>query len=152
MSEKPWLLIVKLRHDRSQAGDYSLLDPSSVVVLRGSCLGKADNARATQAGNRARNPVKPYGDTPLGRYRPAPITVFSPHHPRLGAYGIELIGEAGPALVAMAERTGLWVHAGRGDGRLVPTYGCLRLLDRDMAAMARLVGRGLVRVTIAEVP
>lgn len=152
MSDTPWLLTAHLRHDRAQPGEFRLIDPAGSPVLVGACLGKADGQQAAKVGNPSRNPVRPYGDTPLGRYAPARLTTFNPPHPRLGLYGIELIGEAGPALAAMAERAGLWVHGGRGDGRLVPTYGCLRLLDRDMAAVARRVGGDLVRVTIAEVP
>ncbi len=152
MIENPWLLTAHLRRDRATPGEFRLTDPAGSPVLVGTCLGKADNEKAAKVGNAARDPLKPYGDTPVGDYAPARVTTFKPPHPRLGLYGIELIGEAGQALGAMAERSGLWVHGGRGDGRLVPTYGCLRLLDRDMAAVARRVGDDLVRVTIDLVP
>jgi len=152
MSPNPdtWTLRVSLPRDRRQSGDFELLDAAGNKVLVGGCLGKADNEQAIKAGNAARDPIRPYGDTPSGLYRPARVLHLVPRHQRMGDYAIPMIGAAGQALGAMAARTGLYVHAGRGDARLVPTYGCLRLLDRDMLAIQRRVGDSLITVEIAE--
>lgn len=145
-----WTLRVTLPRDRRQSGDFALIDPAGNTMLVGGCLGKADGDRALQAGNPARDPIQPYGDTPTGRYAPAQILPLVPRHPRMGDYAISMIGVDGQARQAMARRTGLYIHGGRGDGRLVPTYGCLRLLDRDMLAIERRVGRGWIVIEIGE--
>lgn len=152
MSPNPdtWTLRVTLPRDRRQSGDFSLIDPAGNTMLVGPCLGKADNQRAMEAGNINRDPVRPYGDTPAGHYKPTRIQHLVPAHHRMGVYVIAMVGSAGQALAAMTERTGLYVHGGRGDARLWPTYGCLRLLDRDMLAIQRRVGDALIAIEIGE--
>lgn len=169
---------VTLPHDRTRPGRLLLLsdagappaDPAfrpSVpargrVLLEAPCLGKADNGQALKNGNPDRDPVRPWGDTPTGTYRPAKVITFSPEHATLGRFAIALVGSGGQALEAMLERpdkprrTELYIHAtrsldeGRGETRLIPTYGCLRLLDADMAALAALLGDQAVAITIDE--
>lgn len=127
-------IVIKLPADRTQEGILVLYrDDLTVSVMR--CLGKADNQRAAEAGNPHRDPILPYGDTPLGAYAPASLEILNPPHPRMGSYVIPLTGIGGDAKAAMAARAGLAIHAGRGDERLVPTYGCVRLLDRDIEGL-----------------
>ena len=116
------------------------------------CLGKADNARATRAGNPDRDPTKPYGDTPAGVYAETSLVKFGAAHRRLGRAWIPIDGAEGQALRAVeGGRTGLGIHAGRGNDRLIPTYGCVRMLDREFDLLAHRVGRGPIVVTIVEV-
>jgi len=119
------------------------------------CYGKADNARAAEAGNPGRDPTRPYGDTPAGVFARTRVERFATPHPRLGRAWIPLApvaGQPGQAAAALANgREGLGIHAGRGDGELMPTYGCVRLGDRDFAVLARRIGDGAVEVTIEEV-
>jgi len=143
-------LIATLPHDRRYEGEFRLHNEAGNVVLAGGCLGKADNLRARDEGNPSRDPIQPYGDTPTGGYVPAKVLRYDPPHHRMGTFAIVLNGADGDALQArvLGKRTGLAIHGGRGDGRLVPTFGCLRLRDRDMAAIARIVGDDLVEVVI----
>lgn len=150
-------LVVSLPKDRRAAGRFSLLSPGGSVVAHGACLGKADNLRAKNEGNPDRKTTLPYGDTPTGRYKPARVMAFNPRHKVLGDWAIPMIGVEGDALEAMRDggeekppRTELYVHAGRGDEKLIPTYGCLRLLDRDLVKIVNIVGNELIEIEIAE--
>lgn len=114
--------------------------------------GKADNARAAAAGNAGRDPTLPYGDTPSGVYAPSRILPLAPPHPRIGALFLPLEGASGDAhLAKLRGRTGLGLHAGRGDGNLVATYGCLRVRDCHMAEIYDIVGGDEVLVTVHDV-
>lgn len=149
---------IELPADRRGIGNLRLL-PKAIVGSTSSqslqtglpqipCIGKADNARAADKGNPYRDPIRPFGDTPFGLYKPAPILRLEPTHARMGSYFLPLDGTAGEALKAASNgRNGLGIHGGRGD-RLVPTYGCIRLRDRDMAALAEAVGDCPVEVAI----
>jgi len=107
------------------------------------CYGQADLMAAIQHGNPQRDPLKPYGDTPLGRYRAVLGTVTPP----LRSYGphrvIELQPIDGDALkAAHAGRDGLWIHGGAPapDGiGLRPTHGCVRLSDRNQGELVSLL-------------
>ena len=127
-------ILAVLPADRTRPGWLRLLE-GTLLAFTARCLGKADNGRALARGNPTRDPVLPYGDTPSGIYSPAKAIAFDPPHPRMGRHAIPLIGVSGPALTAMTLRDQLYIHGGRGDDRLIPTFGCLRLLDRDMAAL-----------------
>lgn len=143
---------VFLPADRTKPGYLHLFDDDgSAQDLDLECLGKADNGRAAAEGNPSRDPTKPYGDTPSGRYERTRIVDFDAPHARMGRAWIPLTGETGDALEAMQRgRTGLGIHAGRGDGRLVPTYGCLRMLDHDFEVLAGALGDEEFRVTIED--
>ncbi|MBE0529519.1 MAG: hypothetical protein IH626_01745 [Rhodospirillales bacterium] len=144
-------LLAHLPKNRWQPGVARLFAPDGKPLLEMPCYGKADNARAMEAHNPDRNPTRPWGDTPAGVYAPARVTRFDPPHSTLGRYAILLEGVSGQALEAKANgRTDLAVHANRGDAKLMATYGCLRLYDRDMEAVAMAVGNDLVTVKIHE--
>lgn len=141
-----------LPKNRYDAGTARLLAADGAVVMDGiPCRGKADNFKAMDANNPLRDPTRPWGDTPTGAYEPARVTRFDPPHRSFGRYAILLEGVSGQALEARANgRTDLAVHGGRGDARLVTTYGCLRMFDRDLAAIAAAAGDDLVAVEILE--
>lgn len=146
---------IALPADRVRPGRLRLVSDGG-VLLDVPCLGKADSGRALKEGNPDRDPVKPYGDTPGGTYHAAKVVTFDPEHQRMGRHAIPLIGSGGPALKAMDLRTGLYIHAtpgndaNRGTDRLIPTFGCVRLLDADMAALAQRLGDNPVEIEISE--
>ncbi len=146
-------LDIILPRDRKYAGFFTLIDSEGVLVLAGRALGKADNGRAVTEGNPARRSVLPYGDTPTGDYHAARMIKLDPPHRRIGKLWIPLKGKSGDALQAIAEgRRKLGIHAGRldTDGRLVPTYGCVRFSDRDIEQLWGALNDVEVSITISE--
>jgi hypothetical protein len=136
-------LNVLLPADRTKLGRFSLIDGSGQQLL-GDCpvLGKADNAMALEHKNAERDPMKPFGDTPLGVY----VCVVIPASPNQHSYGpnrrLLLVPKSGPCVVAEdppACRRGIEWHGGGLNsafgywGGLRPTDGCLRSHDEDIA-------------------
>lgn len=117
-------------------GRLTLYSPGGSELLHElPCLGKAENARAAAHDNHDRDPLKPYGDTPLGRYN-GKLELFDPPHAVLGSAWIRLDPKSGDAMRARDNgRRGLGIHAGRGDKKLIPTFGCIRLSDKDFALL-----------------
>ena len=137
-------ILITLPADRAQPGKLTY-DQRTVP-----CLGKADNARAMANGNPMRDPTFPWGDAPTGLYASARPVWFATRTP-LGEAWIPLDGVQGDALAARHNgRTGLGIHAGRGSGRLIPTYGCIRLRARDFYGMIGVIGDQRVDVEIVE--
>ncbi len=150
-------IAVLLPKDRTRPGTLRLLDDAGTPMLAMPCLGKSDNAKALENDNPTRDPTKPWGDTPAGTYRPAKVRRFTPEHATLGPYAIPLIGIGGQALEAVkGGRTELYIHAtrtndgGRGEDRLIPTYGCLRIEDDDMRALVEVLGETMAEIEIAQ--
>lgn len=152
-------IIVELHRDRWHEGSLKLLEyegfgeGQAKELLSGiRCRGKADTARAERADNPTRDPTKPYGDFPTGDYKPTQLNIFTHPHARIGIGWIPLEGISGQALDALnGHRTGLGIHAGRGDERLVATYGCLRVRDTDFKKMHEIIGRKPVYVMCREI-
>ncbi len=147
-------ILVMLGHDRATAGTLVLID-KDIRILGAPCLSKADNQKAASMGNPSRDPRRPYGDTPAGRYViPVPITWAFDRHTTLGEAWIPLVleGAIGEQVECAKRnnRSGLLIHAGRGSGTLVPTYGCLRMLARDFFHLCSSIGANEVTVTIEE--
>lgn len=153
-------IVVKLppRTARQSPGTLRLLEESTgVELLACPCLGKADGQAAAAAGNPSRDPTKAEGDTPTGVYAAAkllPIAPSDPNHDHMGDWFLPLIGISGDAMRAKNNgRHGLAIHAGRGDDRLVPTHGCLRIRTLDMTALKdALAGRAVDEIAIDETP
>jgi hypothetical protein len=154
---------ITLPADRTKQGRLWLFMDEGLVGLADiPCLGKADNARAALEGNPSRDPLKPYGDTPTGRYRAVKAEERKPPHHRMGRYVIPLIGHAGDALLAtsprdgLPTRTGLYIHGGpaeaKYDAGLVPTLGCIRLRNRDIAMLFAKLDGMPVEIEIEEEP
>lgn len=141
-------IIITLPNNRIQPGRLMALN-GGVVEFTAECLGKADNGAAAQAGNPDRDPTKPFGDTPLGDYQPAGIVHLPPPAGHMGLLIIPLIGISLEALEAMQNgRKGLAIHGGRGDDKLIPTDGCVRLLDKDMAELSAFLGQETASISI----
>lgn len=150
-------ILVKLPplRERQDSGTLRLVDGAGHELLSCDCLGKADGKAAAAAGNPDRDPVLENGDTPTGLYaaaRALPIPPQDPNFTHMGAWFIPLNGVSGDAARAKnAGRKGLAIHAGRGDDRLVPTLGCLRLRDVHMAELdTALNGRQVDEIAIDE--
>lgn len=133
-------LIARLPAGRLTIGSLTLAEgPQELFMV--PCYGKADNAAATAAGNPTRDPLRPFGDFPLGLYRVTPYIIptdqrklLSPTFIRTyGPYGYLICDpEEGDARTAARNgRFGLRVHSGALDarGRLRATHGCLRCAD-----------------------
>ena len=145
-------LLILLPKNRTISGRASCLDPHGEILFDCQALGKADSQRAISENNVGRLPTRPYGDTPLGHYHPSRVIPLSPRHPRIGDLWIPLEGQSDDALLAMENgRTGLGIHAGRGDTKLVPTYGCIRLRDEDMRHIHSLAQDHQFKISIEEI-
>lgn len=147
-------IAVYLPTDRALPGFLRLWTPGGVPLLYDiPCRGKSDGQNAAANGNPKRDPTRPWGDTPAGLYATAPVTVFSPVHATLGRIAILLEGVSGDALRAKENgRTGLAIHAGRGNDRLMATYGCIRVFDRDMELIAGKILADDVSVDVIDIP
>lgn len=131
---------IRLPANRALTGTLRIIDEAGVVLFSCPCLGKADNARARAENNPTRDPLRRFGDTPLGLWRA-----------RIGrkmadtrTYGIHRVitleGLGGDALRACQNgRSGIWAHGGALDllRRLRPTFGCIRVADDHMAAILK---------------
>ena len=146
-------LIAELQEDRATPGRILGYDENGGNCFSAPCLGRADNQRAAQASNARRIAIRPDGDTPTGVYKPARLVRFEREHRRMGIGWLPLDGLFGQCCRALEMgRTGLGIHAGRGNTRLVPTYGCIRLLDKDFLELMERAGDQLIRTVIVEKP
>ena len=146
-------LVVTLPVNRVYSGYFVATDDDGKLLTSGRALGKADNGRARRENNLPRDPTKPYGDTPTGTYRRTKANIFALERDRYGKGTIALEGATGDALAAVeGGRTGILIHAGRDytDGRLVPTYGCLRVSPEDFDKIVEAAAGGWIYVTIEE--
>jgi hypothetical protein len=139
-------LIVSLPANREFEGRLTLEEENG-RVLAGPfpVCGLADRAAAGRHGNPSGQPLLPYGDTPLGRYRIAGIHATG----RKTSLSAELFGPHGVIVLtptagdaALADANGRFCIAIQGGTlgpgrRLRPTNGSLRLTDKDQRALVR---------------
>ncbi len=144
---QPGVLILRNDHDENNAFDFSC-----------ACYGKSDNAKAAEAGNESRNPLRPFGDIPKGVWKArvvpssGPGRVYGPHKRLL------LTAVSGDALTAMSpknadgdgDRYNILAHGGalNAAGNFRPTYGCLRLDDPDMKRLVDFIEAANLRTEI----
>jgi hypothetical protein len=135
---------VALFADRKRVGKLVAYNQDAVVFecpALGLSVGHAKNPK--------RDATRFRGDTPLGEYALTSVRNRGVYTRGIGRYSVHLDPVAGEALTAERNgRTGLLIHGGRGDQKLVPTFGCIRLLDKDMTALARLAGKSRFTVSI----
>jgi len=121
------------------------------------CLGRSDQKAANDVGNPSRDPLKRYGDLPVGGYQ---VTRSSPAQPtaaNLRSYGVgpvwHLDPKSGQALAAKNNgRFAILIHGGApaADGTsLRPTHGCLRVQESTVTALAKLDAQ--FHLTVVEV-
>lgn len=119
------------RHTR--AGTLTATTAGSSITAR--CLGMVDSAYAAQHNNPTRDPEHLGGVHPFGTYRVLHAIRYTPNDPDYHTYGpafLVLDPVDGEALSAKKNgRKGLAIHGGAqtDDGKLRPTYGCLRVPD-----------------------
>lgn len=135
---------VVLYRDRTKLGSVSW-GPTAEEACE--CYGKADNVQASIHGNKSRDPLRPFGDTPTGVYRGHPVASAGQDQGTLRKYGphgyISLDPISGDALQAKNNgRFGLLIHGGDPStkGQLRPTFGCIRLANDDMERLMTAVG------------
>jgi hypothetical protein len=140
---------VRVPRDRTRLGVLELIDAGGKTILGPvDCYCKADNASAAKFGNPSRNPERSHGDTPTGGYNAfvsTPPASFGPEY--LKKYGpnafLVMDPTSGQALRAKQNgRHGLLVHGGalNAQGKLRPTFGCVRVFDADMTRLLGLIG------------
>jgi hypothetical protein len=143
---------VSLPSDRHLTGTLTLVDDSGFACGPTlACLGKADNEMAIQHGNPTRNPLLPFGDTPLGVYNAICLVQHDANNPKLvHEYGtppsILLDEVSGDCLTAKRSgRAGIMIHTGalNQDGSMRPTFGCIRLVPEGMEWLIQEVGATL---------
>ena len=137
--------------NRARSGYFVATDEEGSLLAHGRCLGRADNRRAAKMGNPERKPRIPWGDTPTGTYEPTTAIMWALESDTYGKGWIPLTGATGDALAAVeGGRTGIAIHAGRDytDGRLVPTYGCLRVSSMDFDQIVTAAAGGEILVTV----
>jgi len=141
-----------LPKDRRRDGYLHLFDHAGQLLWADMpARGKADNANAAKHRNPDRVPTRPWGDTPAGRYKATKVIRYAPRHKTFGDRAILLEGISGDANKAKAGgRTGLAIHGGRGNDKLIATYGCVRVRDHDFEAIDLIIGDELVSITIQD--
>jgi hypothetical protein len=150
------------------------LPPIVLAVFR--AFFKADTARALAEGNPLRDTTHPYGDFPLGRWAISGCTDFNvdltpwqmfieDEHDGEDPFYLGAI-ESDDACWAFRDRTpmgqpkarrwGIDIHGGREapedyvyPHRMRPTFGCIRMLDRDLQNLIHLIGRRDIQLMIA---
>lgn len=132
-------ITITLPADRRQLGVLLVDDPP----FECRCLGLADSAAAFAHGNPKRDPLKHYGDTPLGSYEASLGGVMQPRR----SYGPDPVvilhpssGDAEKA--ALAGRSGLLIHGGdpAADGKsLRPTHGCIRVDNSSQKQLVEMI-------------
>lgn len=144
-------ILIKLPKNRIEPGALELFDESNGLMARMAARGKADHYRAIQASNPDRLPILPYGDTPAGDYAETHIVIFDEVNERLGRGWIPMLPVSGEALRAQENgRTGLGIHGGRGNTRLIATYGCVRIFDTDFDYLAEVIGTDSITITVED--
>jgi hypothetical protein len=112
-------IVVELPTDRRKLDRLTLKDDAGeVLAVPFDAYGKSDNLTAINHGNASRDPLVPYGDTPLGSYEvpramaTGPSTNCPDHsYGSSGALVLRPVG--GQPLTAGANgRTGLLIHSG----------------------------------------
>ena len=146
-------ILVELPPKRTKVGLISIRQDNRQIWGTAACYGKADDQSAAAHGNPLRDPLKPFGDTPLGVYncvigRPA-LTPKIVHSYGPNGY-IVLQPVSGAAKLAEKNgRFGLLIHGGdlNAAGKLRPTFGCVRVPNDKMkllmAAIEPLIKDGV---------
>jgi hypothetical protein len=152
---------VVLPADRTKLGTYTIVDVDGNVQFGPvPCLGLADQATATAHNNPSRDPLFPFGDTPLGLYGVTVIPASSNTHSYGPNQRLLLTPISGPCVVAedpQHMRDGLLNHGGDPNpaytfwDSLRPTFGCVRLSNDNMAAAVQAItGAESVQENITE--
>lgn len=145
------IIEAKLPKDRTQEGQI-YVDGS----LMGRCRGKADNQAAMDHGNSKRDPRRPFGDHPAGRYVVSAVVdvtsgsvhSYGPYKIVIQPFDLTSDDECTARENAEPGDDGILIHGGdpQADGvSLRATYGCLRVANTVIRSIANLVKEALAR-------
>ncbi|HBD94670.1 MAG: hypothetical protein A2015_04960 [Spirochaetes bacterium GWF1_31_7] len=114
-----WKIVIDLSKNRYNIGTLSLYDQYGTVKLTMNCLGRS-------ASNDSMSVFR--GNTPTGVYSgyldgPYDNAVYGPYKV------VNMTGVSG--LITTTPRSGIWIHGGRSQTSLSPTYGCVRIFNAD---------------------
>jgi hypothetical protein len=159
IEEEPLRIRISLPDNRDYAGRLEVLDANGVVFGPVPAAGRAHDDPAPAHGNASRNPLRPYGDTPLGTYAVRGIVESGAgtglDSEEYGSHGVVLLEpRSGQAALADAHgRLRLFIQGGSRDG-LRATAGAVRLRDLDQQQLVALLRRepGRVRCEILPTP
>jgi hypothetical protein len=134
-------ILVDLPDDRDNTGVLRLVDATG-KKLAGPypVFGRSDQATAEKHGNKSRDPLMPFGNTPTGEFQvPRAFSVGDGTNYKASSYGpraaFVLNPSGGQALLAKKNgRVGLLIHGGAlgAHGRLRATHGCLRMKNEHL--------------------
>jgi hypothetical protein len=138
---------IGLPDDRDFAGRLEVLDDDGTVVFGPvPAAGRAHDESAAAHGNPSRNPLRAYGDTPLGTFAVRGVIPSGPgtefEDESLGRHGVVVLEPvSGQAALADAHgRFRLFIQGGRdGDESLRATAGAIRLRDQDQRQLVALL-------------
>jgi len=141
-------IIVRLLSDRAYAGQLHIENQAGKVLVGPfPVCGRADDKLAQENKNPDRNPLLPFGDTPLGEYEVRQIIksgkgTFYPEE-EFGSAGVVLLQpKQGDAALADANgRFGFFIQGGRlaRHGLLRPADGSLRLSNSQQQKLVRIL-------------
>ena len=119
-----WYIKITLPANRYNYGTLKLYDKNGNQIYSCSALGRSvSNA----------SPLVYRGNTPTGIYSGY---LYGPASPR-DSYGpykvIAMDGISGQ--IVQSGRSGIWIHGGRSQENLSPTYGCVRVFEKDQKAL-----------------
>lgn len=134
-------IFVLLHKNRKTPGVLTVYN-GEVALAIVPCLGDAADSLSVAKGNPTGDPTKFLGDTPSGQYiAQKGVVVLGQHVEGIGTQWIPLDPVGGQAQVAENNgRSGLAIHGGRGNDRLKPTKGCIRVFDKDFPKIRNALG------------
>ncbi len=119
-----WQITVSLPENRANTGTLKLYDSYGNVLKTMNCLGKSDLGYCQCRIN---------GNTPIGTYDGQ----LGGPESDTAAYGpymvIKTQGISG--FITQTPRSGIWVHGGRSQTTLQPTYGCVRIFNAQQLSL-----------------
>lgn len=143
---------VLLHADRFMPGRLRYYSAGQQLIFACDCLARSAGILDKLTGAVRRDPLQYRGDTPTGIYALTFISRLARPPRGIGGLWIGLDPVSGQALRAeQLGRKGLGIHAGRGNGALRPTHGCIRLRDADMQALADAVGKRRFTVEVDQI-
>ena len=142
-------MLIVLPTDRVRPGRLTLAIRGH-ILFTAACLGRSAGLFDRFTGTGRHDRLAYRGDTPLGDYAVTFVSHLAKAMTGIDTLWIGLDPTAGEALQAEhAGRRGLGIHGGRGN-TFMPTHGCIRLRDKDMAELAAIAGRMRFTVSIRE--
>jgi hypothetical protein len=138
---------ITLPKDRRTAGVLKVYTDTQPELFVAPCLGLGTGLAKV---NPLRDPLKRWGNTPGGAYKPTTVIDRGARLTGRPPYGRYVIALVPVDPVVAARRHGLMIHGGRGNDKLMVTRGCVRMLDIDMARLAKICAGAVLVVQVCE--